>query len=561
LPVVKLSIDRIERLTREYFTQDKLRSLLMRIKSETEFEDGYVYVEVNSDRPDLMVSEGIARALKGLLDKELGLPKYSYNNEDLKLIVDNVSTRPYIVMAVVRNVEGDEEFLRELIQFQEKIHATLGRGRRKAAIGIHDLSKVPGKKCVYRYVSIDHTMKPLHMGQRMSIKEVLRSTEQGVLYGEIALNKDLHPAILCDEEIISLPPVINSDLTKIDPDTRHLLIDVTGTDLNVVEKILEILTTTLAEGSRNRYIGRVIIRRGDEEDYYPKARVSYMNIEREYINRTIGIDLDIDVIKRSLERSRMSVEELDDNVLKVYIPSYRIDILHKIDLVEEIVISYGLENIGIEYVPSIRRGSLDKETVIMRQIRDLMNGFGYIEIMSFILTSKDLYQKIGFDEYVEVLNPVSKEFSVIRSSMIPSILNIMTYIQNQSKPVRIYEIGDIVISDDPADIRGLRTRRGLGIGLMDYETRFEEMHALVFSLIRLLGLEPRLKNNTDSNKWLRRSELLISGRRGFIYIDDKIIGVIGEIKPEILEALDLRYPVIVSEIDLTELTKIFFSSS
>jgi phenylalanyl-tRNA synthetase beta chain len=83
LPVVKLSIDRIERLTREYFTQDKLRSLLMRIKSETEFEDGYVYVEVNSDRPDLMVSEGIARALKGLLDKELGLPKYSYNNEDM----------------------------------------------------------------------------------------------------------------------------------------------------------------------------------------------------------------------------------------------------------------------------------------------------------------------------------------------------------------------------------------------------------------------------------------------------------------------------------------------
>lgn len=556
MPVVRLSIERIEKLVGRRFQYDELESYLMRLKSECNRSDGYVDVEINSDRPDLMISEGVARSLKGLLELELGLPRYRYEDYDkIYLNVERVDSRPYILMAVIRNLDSDEEFLRELIQFQEKLHATIGRNRRKVAIGIHDLSKLAGGECVYKYVSIEERMIPLHRESYMRISDVLRETEQGVLYGKIALERDLHPAIICGGEIISLPPVINSDITRLESGTRDILIDVTGVDLEAVEKTLEILTTTLAENSRERSIGRIYVDSRWGGRYYPQGRTGTLDIERGYIASVTGVELGEGEIIESLRRARFDVERLDRGLYRVLIPSYRIDILHKIDLVEEIVISYGLDRVEPEYISTTRRGRLRSETILIRRIRDILTGLGFTEIMSYILSSKELYEKLSWKNYVEVANPVSKEFSIVRSSMLPSILRILYEVQNESKPIKIYEVGEYV-TIDPSSYTGTRTRLGLAMALMDYEMSFEEIHSMIFSLFRYLGLDIKISRSCNENIFREEIDLLIEGRRGFVKIGDKCVGLLGETHPRVLEILRIKYPIVVSFIDLDRVLEI-----
>lgn len=559
MPVVKLSIERIENLLGRRLELKDLEKYLLRLKSESSIEDGYVNVEINSDRPDLLISEGIVRALKGILEMELGIPRYSYESyESVRLRVERVDSRPFILMAVVRDLEPGEEFLRELIQFQEKLHTTLGRNRWKAAIGIHDLSKLPSGDCVYRYVSLETPMKPLHIDRSMSVEEVLKETDQGRSYGGIALRNGMHPAIICGDEIISLPPVINSDITRLEPDTRDLLIDVTGTDLAIVEKILEILTTTLAENSRRRYIGRIYISSEWGGGYYPRGVLESMKLEREYIEHVTGLKLSSSEIVRELLKARFNVEVLSDDLFLVTIPSYRADILHKIDLVEEILLSHGLENIEPEYIHSFGRGSLRRESLLIRRIRDIMTGLGFTEVMGYILGSKDLYDLIGLSDYIEVSNPVSREFSVVRSSMIPSMLAILSYVQNESKPIKIYEINEFVVRD-PQSYTGVRTRLGISIAVMDHEISFEDIHSVVVSLLRYLGLKPKISRESRNLLISKDLGLLIEGRRGVISLEGFEIGVLGEVDPEILERLKIRYPAAVSSIDLDMLLAFLYS--
>jgi len=564
VPVVKLFLDRIERLVKRSFSRDELRELLFRLKAEAEFENGYIVVEINSDRPDLMISEGIARAIKGLLNIERGYPRYNYFNEDLVLRVEDVFSRPYIAMATIRNISSGEDFLIELIQFQEKLHSGIGRDRRKVAIGIHDLSKISSGECVYRYVSLDDKMIPLHLGTEMSIREVLLKTEQGIRYGSISLERDMHPAIICGEDIISLPPVVNSDLTRLEPRTKDLLIDVTGTDLDTVLSTLEILTTTIAENSSERKIGKILVEAAWGREYLPRAAIREEIFDIRYINEVIGENLSLDEIVDSLERARFDVEKISEELLKVLIPPYRIDILHKIDLVEDIVISYGLDKISAEHIEVTERGSLTKDTLLIRRIRDILTGLGFTEIMSFILSPEDLYDSVEYLNKVLVKNPVSKDFAVVRVSPILSIIYILSHMQNESKPVKIFEINDYVITD-PMNYTGYRTKISVSIGVMNYEISFEDIHSVVYSLIKLLGFHPFTKKEILDPMWIIDAELLIPGRRGGLYInsinDKSMIGLLGEVKPDILEKLKIRYPIAVASIDLSKLSSFLESTS
>ncbi|MEM3491360.1 MAG: phenylalanine--tRNA ligase beta subunit-related protein, partial [Fervidicoccaceae archaeon] len=227
---------------------EKLNEILFSLKSESSLTaDGLLEVEVNSDRPDLFISEGIARAVKGLIGYEKGLFQPRIQDSSYMLKVDEVPSRPFIAIGIVRGVELGEEGLKELIQFQEKLHITIGRNRRKMAIGIHDLRKIPSQDLRYTMVTLEHEMFPLGIREKKKIREVLSGTPQGRSYGEISLIGGAHPAIFSGDEIISLPPVINSEITRIEPDTKDLLIDVTGIDEETVLKTLDLITSILNE--------------------------------------------------------------------------------------------------------------------------------------------------------------------------------------------------------------------------------------------------------------------------------------------------------------------------
>ncbi|NOZ88910.1 MAG: phenylalanine--tRNA ligase subunit beta, partial [Crenarchaeota archaeon] len=228
--------------------------LVERLKVEAEVvEDGYVELEVEVDRPDMYSLEGIARQAAGLLGREKGLVRYETIDSGYTIYASKVEPRPYIAGAVVWNVNVDEDFLEELIQFQEKLHGSLGSARQRMAIGLHDLDKLPSRELRYTMERIDDVkFVPLGGSEEMTLRRVLEETSQGRSYGSIALRDDTHPVLRSGDRVISVPPVINAEDTRIEPGTRHIFIDVTGTDLNVVLDTLSIIASSLAERGGRR---------------------------------------------------------------------------------------------------------------------------------------------------------------------------------------------------------------------------------------------------------------------------------------------------------------------
>ncbi len=253
MPVLRFRSERLLEAL-EVGSIDRVVKLLERLKGEVTVVEGgrYVEVEYEMDRPDLYTVEGIKRAAWGLLGRELGLPRYRVVTTDYIIEAEDVSTRPYIAGAVVWDVNVDEHFLEELIQFQEKLHQSLGGNRARVAIGLHDLRKLPSKRLKYVFERADAvTFTPLGLDREMKLSEVLASTEQGRKYGRISLARDgRHPVLYSGDDVISVPPVVNAELTRIEPGTRDVFIDVTGTELRLVLNVLYVLANNAGERAR-----------------------------------------------------------------------------------------------------------------------------------------------------------------------------------------------------------------------------------------------------------------------------------------------------------------------
>jgi len=549
MPVLRLSIPRLLSLVGEDLGIDELRSHLFRLKCESEvLEDGRLEVEVNSDRPDMFSSEGIARALKGLLRRERGFRIPEVYDSGYVVYVDPPRRRPYIAVATVENVKLDEVALEELIQFQEKLHVTYGRNRRRIAIGIHDLSKVPSKELRYLDVVIDQVrFRPLHHEEVMAIRDVLRRTEQGAMYGSIALDGDKHPAIFSGGELISLPPVINADLTRLEPGTSSLLIDVTGTDRELVDRVLGLLVLNICEASRSCRIGRArVVYRWGVEHATPSLGIGVVELDPRYVNDLLGTALSPREIAEALEYMRFRTEVLGGRLIRVEVPPFRFDVLHPADLAEDVAMFVGYDELGPEEVPSPGYRQPSLEVRVERAVRDAFVGLGYHEVNTFTLAPSSVVRLVEPKGFVRIANPLSVELDSLRPSLVPTMLLVMRASQHAALPVKVFEVGDAVVPE-PASPTGWRTARYVAAGLMDSVLRFEELHADVYAAIRELGLEPRGR--------ACRKEFLIEGRTACIEAEGIELGFMGEVSPRILEELGIANPVAVAELSFDALVE------
>jgi len=529
---------------------DIVEEALFKLKCETELDSDYLSVEVNPDRPDMFISEGIARAVRGIESLELGWKSLSGNIQDsgLELVNEMPETRPYIAAAVVYNVNVDSEsFLEELVQFQEKLHDTVGRRRRKVAIGFHDLTKIKSKRLRYGMLSLENTMIPLGGGKPVSIAEVLRSTEQGVKYGNISLTEGFHPAFTEDDgAVLSLPPVVNSEVTRVEVGTRDLLIDVTGTDLATVLKVLDIITLNLAE-RRGARIGLVkIAPRAEEPLHTPLLKGRELSLDVNYVNRVLGADLTVDEAVISLLKMRHNALPESSHV-KVVVPPFRYDIISEIDLVEDIAMAMGYDSPKLSPSRYINdaRGSLLDHTMLSRTARDIMVGLGFTEVMSYILTSSSLLKLFDIiNDVVKLKNPVQEELDTLRPSLIPQLLQFMYFNVSKTKPVNVFEIGKTVKKVGPEAVEDLK----LAAAIMDDSVSYEDIQSVAYAFIRSFGLRPGARPITIS--WL------LLGRSASLLANSHEIGIIGEVNPVVLGKLNITYPVAIFELSLTELLKV-----
>ncbi|MCE4627743.1 MAG: phenylalanine--tRNA ligase subunit beta [Desulfurococcales archaeon] len=538
MPVLRFPVEMLLKAT-GMSSVEEIRDALFRLKCETDILDtGEIEVEVNPDRPDMYSLEGIARAVRGITRLERSWQQPETRPSGLKLIVDNVPSRPYVVAAVVWNVNiSGEDDLRQLIQFQEKLHDTIGRRRRKAAIGFHDLDKLPSRIIKYTSMPVETTkFVPLGSAEPISAARVLEETEQGRIYGRISLRGGEHPFLVAGSEIIAMPPVINSEITRLGPRTRNLFIDVTGTDFNTVKKVLDIIVSNLSE--RGAIIGTVEVDAPYMKGETPLLEWKRVEISQDSISRILGYEVTPSEAARLLEYMRHRASEIRGHRLVVDVPPFRADVIGEIDLVEDIAMAVGYDSLGPLYERPVMRGSLLDSTLLSRAVRRLSIGLGFTEVASLTLTSPRLLEALGISG-VRVENPVQLEYSVLRPSLAPGLIAVARENQHAEKPVKVFEIGSVVTEESGT----IREEERLGMMLMDSEVSIEMLQAPLYAALRALGAQPLARAGCAL-------PYMIEGRCASLYLGGEYLGYVGEVSPEVLERLGIEYPVALAEVRL-----------
>ncbi len=543
MPVISVNSDELLDLTRS--DEVTLLDVLPKIGIEIEKIEGEEWeLEVDPNRCDLLSVEGIGRAVRGFLGKETGLPEYETRSSEIitevELSVQDV--RPYIVSALVKDIDLSDSILESMMDLQEKLHLTLGRNRSKVAIGVHDLEPIE-PPLTYKAVKPDEiSFLPLEKSIEMNLQEILEKHDKGKKFAHILKDKERYPIILdSKDDVLSFPPVINGQMTQVTPETDSLFIDMTGTDMRSLEQTLNILCTMFAERGAEIYTTEV--KYGNRSITYPDFTPQEMEISPSECEKILGVEIGKKNILEILKKMRYSVEKREKNI-EVKIPAYRHDILHPWDIIEDIAIGFDYDNFDGTLPEEVTLGKSLEGSNLRETITELLIGYGFNETMNYILTSPEkefkYMQKEREYEIARVENPVSEGSVSLRSWLLPVLLNNLKENKTQSLPRKLFEIGDIVLpNNQKTKVAGL---------IQSSDAGFTKMKSILDGLVTNLGFEMTVETEKHPS--------FIKGRCAALLVEDEKIGYFGEISPKVLENFNLENPVVGFEMDFETIKEI-----
>lgn len=499
-------------------------------------------LELTPERPDLFSVEGLARALRAYLGIEKGFKAVGLGEPRLEVKVERVEVRPYVACAVVRNVELSNEFVRSMMNFQEVLHETLGRHRRKVAIGVHDLDAIK-PPIAYTAVKPETQIYPLGCAEFMSLAEVLERVEKGKLYGHLIRDAKLWPVYMDAEGVFSFPPLINSERTRVSEQTRNLFIELTGVDELAVQQTLVVLITNLIERGGEAEAVKLV---GSVHKITPELKNRQVSLNIKEVKELLGFDLSGQAVEL-LERMGYAAE-LQNSQLKVIVPPYRVDVLHPVDVVEDLAIAYGYQRVEPELPSIATTGRIDRIEAFCQHLRTLLVGMGFQEIDRFVLSNPiDQFERMLLKQQacVELTNPVSERYSCLRVWLLPSLLEVLAANKHVSYPQRLFEVGDVVLPDETQETKSLTLRKLAGV-IAHGKAGFAEVKSVVECLLKNLGIEYKIQAALHPS--------FIQGRTAKIVVD-KEIGVFGEVHPEVLERWRVEVPVVAFEVEVVCLLK------
>ncbi len=505
---------------------------------------------VDTNRPDTWSTEGIARALRGLLGLETGLRKYEISSKiATEILVDKElkEIRPYIACVVAYGVKMSDEIIRGVIQLQEKLDQSYGRKRKRSSIGFYDFDLI-SPPLRYGLAGPDSVrFIPLQGTEPMSLREILQKHPKGIEYGQILAGQDRLPILMdSKQQVLSFPPIINSnDLGRIVPETKNILVEVTGTNEKTVLNCLTILATTLADRGGTLQPARIHYEYTKTRRVItPDLRSRTIRLSLEQVDKMMGLKLSPSQITKLLRRTRFDVGRSNSKTLTVIIPCYRLDILHPNDVMEDVAIAYGLNQIKPKWPSDLTIGGISPLEAYSDRVRGLMIGFGFQEVLTFMMTNQEkLFSKMNKPEtrLVEVSNPKVITLRCLRPELLPSLLEFLSNNTHVQYPQNLFEVGDCTIWEDqqPIDLRKLCCVSAHA------HTNFTEMKSVLEPLMLNLGFDFSLKTTSSPS--------FLEGRVGTILVSQNDVGTIGEVHPQIIENWNLEHPVTAMELDLTKL--------
>ncbi len=510
--------------------------------------DSEIELEIFPNRPDLLSYHGFKRSFLAFLGKKMGLREYKLHKPEKNYFVkiDNSvkDIRPYTACAIIKGLKLSENKIKEIIEIQEKLHATIGRKRKKIAIGTYPLDKIK-LPITYKAIEPDKIkFIPLEYGKEISGLEILQRHPAGKEYSHLLKGKARFPIFIDSaKNILSMPPIINSETAgRVTEKTKEVFVECSGYDMEAINKCLNIIVTTLADMGGKIYQMKI---KSKETKISPELKIEKMKISIENINKLLGLDLNEKQIKQCLEKMGHSYSKNE-----VKIASWRTDILHEVDLIEDIAIAYGYENFKPE-IPNISTiGEENKEEIIKRKLAEILQGLGFVETCNLHLTTKpDQFTKMGINEkaeedYIEVIESKT-ENNILRKDLSSYILKTFSKNVDSEYPQKIFETGKTFQLISNKVIESEKLAIGICPG------NFTDIKQILEYLEKMLNIKFTLKQ-TD-----KISPHLIEGRTGKIYLKDKEIGEIGEVHPKILKNWKIKMQVSIIEINLHEIFKEF----
>ena len=527
-------------------------------------------IEVGANRYDLLCLEGLALALRVFLEKQK-MPDFKAINilpeEERQLIVyDSVNeVRPIGLSAILRDINFTDETLKGFMDLQDKLHNNICRGRKLVSMGTHDLDTVKGP-FVYRALKPEHIhFVPLNREEEVNgdgLMSILKEDPKLGKYLYLLEGKERYPVMMDSNGIImSLPPIINSQHTKMTLNTHNVLLDVTGLDYTKCEIVLNTLIAMFSVYSKTPFTVeevKVINQKTGEGKIYPDLTSRIFKTDIKYLKTLTGIsDITPEKIIQLLERMELKAKVLDTNELEVSCPITRSDILHPCDIAEDLAISYGYNNIEKLLTTTKTHGMQLPYNKLTDLFRNEMSMGGYVEFLTMALLShKDMFtnmlQKDKDEKTVQILYSKTKEFEYIRSSLIPGILKSIEGNKANQLPFKIFEISDVVLADKDSEI-GASNRRKLCFAYANTTSAMEIIQGMVDLLMKKIGLIFNYEKDKDKKYTIKKSNnpIFFEDRQAEILIQDDInIGIYGIIHPKVLKNFGIKNPVTLCEIDL-----------
>ena len=543
MPTITLNKTVFEKLVGKKLPLEELKDRISMLGTDLEkIEGDEIHVEVFPNRPDMLSEQGFARAFSSFIGVKTGLREYTINKSSYTVKVDPSvdGIRPYTACAVVKNLKFDAEKIREIIQIQEKLHVTYGRNRKKAAIGMYPLDKITFPITFKADKPERISFWPLEASKQMTGTQILQEHKAGKEFGHLLAGLPRYPFFIdAEHEILSMPPIINSHHTgRVTEQTKDLFIECSGFDLAVLSTCLNMIVTALADMGGEIY--EVQVEYAKKKINTPNVTPGSMKLDVAYVNQRLGLNLTKKSAVKLLSRMGYGYKQG-----KVRIPAYRADILHPVDLVEDIAIAYGYEHFE-EIIPHV--STIGEEAPLeqfARKVRELLVGLQFMEVKNYhLITKEELNEKMNVQEKVIPLQNAVGEYNHLRTKLLPSGLKNLGENQHNEYPHAIFEIGRAFGYNTHSET-GIEEREKLMCLICHEKTDFTQIRQVLDVLMNLLGVNCRVKESVHGS--------FIAGRVGEIYIDTHKIGIIGEIHPQVLTNWNIMNPVVGLELDLEKL--------
>ncbi len=543
MPTITLSRKVFEELVGKKLPLEKLKDRISMLGTDLEeVNDKEIIVEVFPNRPDMLSVQGFARAFSSFIGVKTGLRQYKVETSHEKMIVDKsvAEVRPYTACAIVKNLDFDDEKIKEVIDIQEKLHITYGRNRKKVAIGIYPFEKI---KTPIRFLAEEPkniVFQPLEFSKEINALEILEKHPAGKAYGHLLQGKKKFPVFRdANNEVLSVPPIINSHKTgKINEKTKEVFIECSGFDFEVLKKCLNIIVTALHEMGGKVYSMELIY--GNKKYVTPDLKPEEMKVDLIYINKLLGLNLKETEIKRLFERMGYGCINK-----KALIPAYRADVMHQADLMEDIAIAYGYENFD-SLIPNVATvAQEEKFEIFKRKISELLAGLGFLETSTYHLTNNAFQcQKMNTKlDLIELANSISSDYGVLRAWILPSLMEVFGNNKHNEYPQKIFAIGTIFKKNSNMETN-IEENERMAVAIASEKADYTEIRQVIDYLFRSFNLKYEITEAEHSS--------FIEGRVGRVIANGKKVAYIGEISPRVVANWELEVPASAFELNLTE---------